>query len=83
MFAQTVIRGLSRLCLDQRGTDPHPRQPAPLLLQKADTMFSSPDWTYEPKWDGFCALVGIRGGAEGGEGVGSDCGSQGSMIGGT
>jgi hypothetical protein len=32
MFTQTVARALSRRVLDQRGTDPHPRQPAPMLL---------------------------------------------------
>ena len=47
MFALTVARALSRLSLDQPGTDPHPREPAPMLLQKADAMLSSPDWTYE------------------------------------
>ena len=36
MFAQTVIRALSRLGLDQRGVDPYPREPEPMLLQKAD-----------------------------------------------
>jgi hypothetical protein len=46
MFAQTVIRALSRLGLDQRGTDAHPRQPAPMLLQKSDALFSSADWIY-------------------------------------
>lgn len=50
MFEQTVSRALSRLSLAQRGDDPHPRQPTPMLLQKADAMFSSPDWAYEPKW---------------------------------
>jgi hypothetical protein len=39
MFTQTITRALSRLGLDQRGSDPHPRQPAPMLLQKADAMF--------------------------------------------
>ena len=62
MFAQTVTRSLSRLGLDQRGSDPHPRQPTPMLLQKADALFSSPDWTYEPKWDGFRVLATIRDG---------------------
>jgi ATP-dependent DNA ligase len=62
MFTQTVIRALSRLGLDQRGTDPHPRQPAPMLLQKADAMFASPDWTYEPKRDGFRVLASVRDG---------------------
>jgi hypothetical protein len=40
MFTQTVPLALSRLGLDQRGSDPHPRQPAPMLLRKADAMFS-------------------------------------------
>ncbi len=57
MFTQTVTRALSRHGLDQRGTDPHPRQPAPTFLQKADVMLSSADWTYEPKWDGFRVLA--------------------------
>ncbi len=63
MFAQTVTRALSRLGLDKRGTDPYPRQPTPMLLQKADAMFSSPDWTYEPKWDGFRIIATIRDGS--------------------
>ncbi len=53
MFTQTVTRALCRLGLDRRGADPHPRQPAPMLLQKADILYASPDWTYEPNWDGF------------------------------
>ena len=57
MVTQTVTSALSRLGLDQRGLDPHPRQPVPMLLQKADEMLSSPDWTYEPKWDGFRVLA--------------------------
>ncbi len=62
MFTQTVTRALSRHGLEQRGTDPHPRQPAPMLLQKADALFPSPDWSYEPKWDGFRVLATIRDG---------------------
>ncbi len=62
MFAQTVTRALSRLGLDQRGSDPYPRQPAPMLLQKAAEILSSPEWTYEPKWDGFRVLASIRDG---------------------
>jgi ATP dependent DNA ligase-like protein len=33
-----------------------------MLLSKADAMLSSPDWTYEPKWDGFRVLASIRDG---------------------
>ena len=63
MFEQTVARALSRLGLDQRGADPHPHQPTPMLLQRADKMFASPDWVYEPKWDGFRALASVRDGS--------------------
>src|SRR5579864_6808486 len=62
MFEQTISRALSRLGLDQRGTDPHPRQPAPMLLQRADKMFASPDWLYEPKLDGFRVLASVQDG---------------------
>jgi bifunctional non-homologous end joining protein LigD len=63
MFAPTITRGLSRLALERRGTDPHPRQPAPMLLSQADALFSSPIWTYEPKWDGFRVLASVREGS--------------------
>lgn len=63
MFTQTVARALSRLGLDKRGTDHYPRQFSPMLLGRADQMFSSPDWTYEPKWDGFRVLASVREGA--------------------
>lgn len=42
MFTQTITRALSRLSLDQRGGDPYPRQPAPMLLGLADKMLGSP-----------------------------------------
>jgi hypothetical protein len=41
MFTQTVALALSRFCLDQRGSDPHLRQPKAMLLKEADAMFSS------------------------------------------
>ncbi len=28
-----------------------------MLLQRADKMFASADWFYEPKWDGFRTLA--------------------------
>lgn len=62
MFTQTAARALSRLGLDQRGTDPHPRRFSPMLLTKADAIFSSPDWIYEPKFDGFRVLASVRDG---------------------
>jgi bifunctional non-homologous end joining protein LigD len=34
-----------------------------MLLQKADAMFSSPGWAYEPKWDGFRVLASVRDGS--------------------
>ncbi len=63
MCALTVTRALSRLGLDQRGTDPHPRQPAPMLPQKAADMFSSANRTYEPKWDSFRVFATVRDGS--------------------
>jgi bifunctional non-homologous end joining protein LigD len=63
MLEQTVTPALSRVGVDQRGTDPHPRRPAPMLLQQADKMFASPDWVYEPKWDGFRMLASVRDGS--------------------
>jgi len=63
MLAQTMTRALSRFGLDQRRADPHSRKPAPMLLQEADALFSSLDWTYEPKWDGFRAMARIRDGS--------------------
>jgi bifunctional non-homologous end joining protein LigD len=63
MLAKTVTRSLSRLGLDRPGEVPFPRQPAPMLLQKTDTLFPSPDWTYEPKWDGFRVLAVLRDGS--------------------
>jgi len=53
MFAQIVAHAFSRLGLGQRGTNPHPRQPVPMLLYRAEKMFVSDEWTYGPKWDGF------------------------------
>jgi len=63
MFKQTVLRELSRHGLDQRGLDPFPRKPVPMLLQTADAMVSSPDWTCEPKWDGFRVLAAVKDGS--------------------
>jgi bifunctional non-homologous end joining protein LigD len=63
MLTQTVIGALSRLGLNQRGAEPLPRKPAPMLLQKADILYAASDWTYEPKWDGFRVLASVRDGS--------------------
>lgn len=63
MLTQSVARALSRLGLDRRGPDAHPRQPAPMLLGRADKMIASPDWVYEPKWDGFRVMASVRDGS--------------------
>jgi hypothetical protein len=60
MFEQTITRALSRLGLAQRGTDPYPRQPLPVLLRRAEEMFASPDWVCEPKSGGFREHVPMR-----------------------
>jgi ATP-dependent DNA ligase len=31
-----------------------------MVLQRADKLFASPDWVYEPKWDGFRMLASVR-----------------------
>ena len=63
MFTQNVAHALFPLGLDHRGTDPHPRQPPPMLLQRADKMRASPDWLFEPKWDGFRTLASVHDGS--------------------
>ena len=63
MFMATVTRALSCLGLDPRGTAPFPRSTAPMLMHKADRLVSSPDWTYEPKWNGFRVIATVRDGS--------------------
>ena len=63
MFTATVTGALSRLGLDPRGTAPFPRSTTPMLMHKAGKLVSSPDWTYEPKWDGFRVIATIRDGS--------------------
>ena len=61
-FEKTVSLALARHGLDKRGVAPFPRQPVPMLLERAGEMFQSPDWTYEAKWDGFRILASVRDG---------------------
>ena len=63
MFTATFNGALSRLGLDPRGTAPFPRSTAPMLMHKASRLVSSPDWTYEPKWDGFRMIATVRDGS--------------------
>ncbi len=63
MFTATVTRALSGLGFDPRGTAPFPRSITPMLMHKADRLMSSPDWTYEPKWDGFRVIATVRDGS--------------------
>jgi bifunctional non-homologous end joining protein LigD len=56
--AKTAVNhALSHFGLRERGNSPVPRQPAPMLVERAATLFDDPAWTYEPKWDGFRVLV--------------------------
>jgi bifunctional non-homologous end joining protein LigD len=34
-----------------------------MLMHKADRLVSLPDWTYEPKWDGFRVIAMVRDGS--------------------
>jgi bifunctional non-homologous end joining protein LigD len=63
LFATAVTHALSRFGLHERGNAPFPRQPAPMLVEKAATLFDDPAWTYEPKWDGFRVLASVREGS--------------------
>ena len=63
MFTAIVNEALFRLGLNPRGTAPFPRSMAPMLMHKADRLVSSPDWTYEPKWDGFRVIATLRDGS--------------------
>jgi bifunctional non-homologous end joining protein LigD len=63
MFTATVNGVVSRLNLDPRGTAPFPRSTAPMLVHKASRLVSSPEWTYEPKWDGFRVIATVRDGS--------------------
>ena len=63
MFTATVNGAFSRLGLDPRGTAPFPRSTAPMFMHKAARLVSSPDWTYEPKWDGFRVIATVRDGS--------------------
>ncbi len=63
LFAKTVQQALARHQLDQEGKAPFLRQLAPMLLHNADALTSTPDFTYEPKWDGFRVLAAVRDGS--------------------
>ena len=62
-FTTVVSHALSRFELQERGNAPFPRQPAPMLVEKAAALFDDPAWTYEPKWDGFRVLASVRDGS--------------------
>ncbi len=34
-----------------------------MLMHEASRLVSSPDWTYEPKWDGFRVIATVRDGS--------------------
>ena len=63
MFTATVNGALSRLGLNPRGTAPFPKSTAPMLMHKASRLVSLPDWTYEPKWDGFRVIATVGDGS--------------------
>src|SRR6516162_780708 len=63
MFTAAVNGALSRLGLDPRGTAPFPSSTAPMLMHKASRLVSSPDWLYEPKWDGFRVIATVHDGS--------------------
>jgi bifunctional non-homologous end joining protein LigD len=60
LFTTVVNHALSHFGLHERGNAPFPRQPAPMLVEKAAALFDDPAWTYEPKWDGFRMLATVK-----------------------
>jgi ATP-dependent DNA ligase len=58
-----VKDALTRFHLHERGAARILRQPTPMLLGRAKELFDDPDWTYEPKWDGFRVLATVRDGS--------------------
>ena len=61
MFSQTLTRAFSRLGLDQRGPDPHPRQPAPAAGYKAETVgLAALSLTQIGEFSYFLAGVGLK-----------------------
>ncbi len=63
LFARAVEDALTRFQLNGRGDARLMRQPAPMLLSRSKELFDHPDWTYEPKWDGFRVLATVRDGS--------------------
>lgn len=63
LFATAVQDALARFHLHERGDARLTRQPAPMLLGRAKELLDHPDWTYEPKWDGFRVLATVRDGS--------------------
>ena len=59
MFAQAVTCALCCLGLDRRGTHPHPRPPAPLLLRETDVMLPAPMGRIGSRWDG-CGIRAVK-----------------------
>jgi hypothetical protein len=63
LFTTAGNHALSRFGMHERGNAPFPREPAPMLVEKAATLLDDPAWTYEPKWNGFRVLAMVREGS--------------------
>ncbi|MGH3077724.1 MAG: DNA ligase D, partial [Gaiellaceae bacterium] len=50
------------LLLRKDGAESTSRRYAPMLSTSSDTLPRGDDWVYEPKWDGFRAIVTVAGG---------------------
>ena len=61
LFTKIVAHALARHGLEVRGDAPFPRQLAPMLMHSAEALVASPDFAYEPKWDGFRVIATVRG----------------------
>jgi len=62
MLLLTLARALSRLGLGAHGEDPFPAALRPMVATLGRHAFNSPDWLYEPGWDGRRVLAEVRDG---------------------
>jgi bifunctional non-homologous end joining protein LigD len=51
-----------KISLDDAPAAPMPEHPPPMLARPVATVFDSPEWIYEVKWDGYRVMAAIRNG---------------------
>jgi len=59
-WTATVKRALAHLGIAEPGPTRFPQPFRPMLAEPGKTPFDSPEWIYEPKWDGIRIVAHIR-----------------------